>query len=183
MATNIDYLVRFKLSSIKGAIAEALRTGKAMGGKYEVNTPYFGKWEFSCVFLPERMELGLHLINGEGKEIKQMVEIIEEDSNLRNGSKVYYFKCRRYKCRTLYSDGTGFYPRQTFRHTYQRQRLSHRDRVISPTKEPYKAYGKETYRGKLTPYGKRLRRYEEREERRETEIVKGMMKFFERRYK
>ena len=178
MAINIDYLVRFKLSYIKEDIAEALRTGKEVGAKTEVNTSLFGRWELSCVFFPKRMELGLLLINGDGQTIKQMVEIKEEDSNLNNGSKVYYFLCRGHKCRTLYSNGTGFYPRQVFRHCYQQQKLSHRDRIVRPKKEPYRAYGKEFYRGKLTPYGKRVRSYNRYEERREEEIIKGMLRFF-----
>lgn len=177
MAVNIDCLVKIRFSFVKGLILEALRTGKEKVGRAEVNTPHFGRLEIACAFFPERMELGFLLTNENGEEVKQRVKIVEEDSNLRNGSKVYYFLCGWCKCRTLYSDGKGFYPRKVFRHSYQRQRMSHKERAVSPKKEPYRAYGKEYYRGKLTPYGKRLRSFEVYEEKREQAIIKDCIKF------
>lgn len=172
MAITIEYLVKLKLSSIKRTIAEAIKTGEPRAGKSKIKSPYVGEWETALVFFPERMEL-VALITKGGKEIKQKIEVIEEDSNLRNGSKVYYFSCRGRKCRTLYSDGTGFYPRASFRHIYEKQKRSRKDREIAYMDDPCRAYGKETYRGRLTPYGKRLQRYKEHE----TRVCNSFLKF------
>lgn len=172
MAINIDCLVKLKLSSVKKIITEAIRTGEARAGKSKIKSPYVGEWETALAFFPDKMEL-VALITKGGKEIKQKIEVIEEDSNLRNGSKVYYFSCRGYKCRTLYSDGTGFYPRAAFRHIYGKQKQSRKEREIAYMAEPFRAYGKETYRGRLTPYGKRLQRYKEYE----TRVCNSFLKF------
>lgn len=176
MAVNIDCLVKLKLNSVKKIITEAIRTGEARAGKSKIKSPYVGEWETALAFFPDKMEL-VALITKEGKEIKQKIGVIEEDSNLRNGSKVYYFSCRGYKCRTLYSDGTGFYPRAAFRHIYGKQKQSHKEREIAYMAEPFRAYGKETYRGRLTPYGKRLQRYKEYEIRVHNSFLKFLSKY------
>lgn len=178
MAVNIDYLVRLRLKFCKELIDLSLRTGKPHVVGTEVKTPYYGNWKLFCRFYPDRMDLGIILINGEGEKIKQTIKIVEEDSNLRNGSKVYYFLCGGYKSRTLYSDGTGFYSRRSFKHSYHRQRIGHKNRLISPKTEPYRKNGKELYRGQLTPYGKRVQKYEEYENRRELEIARWIIKKF-----
>ena len=53
---------------------------------------------------------------------------------------------------------------------------SRHSRAISYREEPYRKHGKEYYRGKLTPYGKRCIRYEVREQ----SIFGELEKFLER---
>ena len=94
------------------------------------------------------------------------VELREEESNLGRG-KVLYFVCpvTQRKCRTLYTDGRVFVSRYAFPHRYKVQTLTAADRFIIGVTDPYRDGGKMYYRGKLTPYGKRVLRYEEKIDR------------------
>lgn len=94
------------------------------------------------------------------------VHLREEESNLGRG-KVLYFVCpvTQRKCRTLYTDGRVFVSRYAFPHRYKVQTLTAADRFITGVANPYRDGGKMYYRGKLTPYGKRVLRYEEKVDR------------------
>lgn len=53
------------------------------------------------------------------------------------------------------------------------QQESHRDRIKTYDDDaPYRAYGKQYYRGKLTPYGKRVQRWQEKEDRSFTQLLR-----------
>lgn len=100
-----------------------------------------------------------------GETYKQEIPILQEESNLIPDTYIYYFLCPYggYKSRKLYYIANRFRSRRSFRNRYSSQSRSHRQRVFTHLHEPYRKYGKEKYRGKLTPYGRRCLRYEEKE--------------------
>ena len=102
-----------------------------------------------------------------GKRLQQRIRVEQQESHLIAGAHVYYFLCpvSYQRCKKLYLICNGFRCRKTFRHYYLRQHQSHRERIITYDEDaPYRAYGKKYYRGKLTPYGKRVQRWESKEE-------------------
>lgn len=108
----------------------------------------------------------------EGEAYRQRITIQAEESNLIKGSEVYYFLCASgNKSRTLFYIGNVWKDRRSFRHRYGYQTRSRQQRELNlfhqthGEQPPYKRNGKEYYRGKLTPYGKRLQRWYEKEER------------------
>lgn len=104
----------------------------------------------------------------EGERHSQTIPIVRRESNLIRGSYVYYFLCPfGYKAKQLFYIGGSFRSRRSFPHLYRLQTLSRQRREIAKGsgEQPYKRYGKEYYKGKITPYGKRCKRYEENEER------------------
>lgn len=177
MAVNIDCLIRIKLSDFKPLIKEAISRGKPMQGSGKVGSGHIGAFSLDCSFFPDEMRLSITLTDEEGTQTaKQSIRVKAEKSNLI-GSNVFYFVCNGFKCRTLYSDGRGFYSRKAFSHSYSSQRKGHRQRIASPKEvEPIRKGGKMYYKGKLTPYGKRVQKFNAYEERRE-----GL--FFEEIYK
>ena len=104
----------------------------------------------------------------DGETHEQRVPITGEGSNLVEGSLVYYFMDGRgHKCRKLWYIGGRWRSRETFRHTYGSRSLSRNQRATRgfSEDEPYKPYGKRLYRGRLTPYGKRCNKYEDRQDK------------------
>ena len=123
----------------------------------------------------------------EGKRYEQNIYVVGEPSNIRSlsGTFVYYFLCPRtgVKCRTLYKiHGRGFYSRNALpKALYPIQIESKKFRDIRYSyKEPYRRHGKEYYRGKLTPYGKKCQRYEEAVERSEEAFITWTSKFIKK---
>lgn len=101
----------------------------------------------------------------EGEKGSQDIRIHQEESNLVSGSYVYYFICPHgYKCKTLFYIVGRWRSRRTFCHRYANQNSSRRQReaAIFHLREPYRKYGKQRYRDRLTPYGKRCKRFEEK---------------------
>ena len=99
----------------------------------------------------------------DGKVNSQRFRIVTAPSNL-GLSPVHYFLCPHTNklCRKLYTDFRGFYSRWAFTHTYSKRNLSKSNRVLFgmvdamvETDKEYR-YRKERYRGKLTPFGKRM---------------------------
>lgn len=138
-----------------------------------------GGYEFEVSFSSEKMLLTLKWEPEKGEERIQRIRILSEESNLHNGSSVYYFRCpvKGVKCRKLFYIGGCFMSRRAFYHKYPTQQRSHRDRIIMQRPEPYRRGGKRYYRGKLTPYGRRCEKYEEWEEARELELYEWSMKY------
>lgn len=97
------------------------------------------------------------------EEYSQIIEVIAEPSNLVDGAKVYYFYDFLWKCRRLFYIGNRWESRLSFNHRYRGQTESRKMRVFCHLSSPYRKYGKEYYRGNITPYGKRCLRYEKRE--------------------
>jgi len=113
----------------------------------------------------------------EGQLYKQRIPILQENSNLISGSFVYYFLCPYgYKSRQLFYIANRWRSRRSFRHSYSNQNQSHLQRSFNHSPEPYRRYGKERYRGELTPYGKRCLRFEEKEERTEEAFLERAAK-------
>lgn len=104
----------------------------------------------------------------EGEQHSQTIPIVRRESNLIRGSFVYYFLCPfGYKAKKLFYIGSSFRSRRAFPHRYRQQTLSRQRREVARGngEEPFRRYGKEYYRGKITPYGKRCKRFLENEER------------------
>ena len=103
----------------------------------------------------------------DGENYTQDVTIRRERSNLKFGYYVYYFLCPYgYKSRKLFYILKEWRSRRSFRHGYSCQRLSHHQRETSylSQEEPYKLWGKPYYRDRLTPYGRRCQKYENKQE-------------------
>lgn len=117
-----------------------------------------------------------------GKDLTQRIEVEQQESHLIAGAHVYYFLCPvlHRRCKKLYLIGDGFRCSRAFKHHYPQQNKSHVDRLYyeyhSP--EPYRDNGKMYYRGKLTPYGKRVQKYEEKIRETEQEIFLRIRKKF-----
>ena len=125
-------------------------------------------------FDPFEYELKFTFKSNEGEEITRTIDIVEETSNLPNSKgKIYYFLCPRSwkKCRILYKINTHFWSRRGFKAYYPQQMDSKILREVTPKKEPFRKYGKEYYRGKLTPYGKRCERFYEYENKRASKFM------------
>ena len=114
-----------------------------------------------------RMVLSLNYVVNQEKQMSYNVTIIERAANLGKGV-VRFFLCpiTHKPCRKLYLYGDRFISRRAMRGAmYRSQVKSKLDRVMPSgwgTDDfiPYKRYGKMYYRGRLTPYGKRIKRYE-----------------------
>lgn len=99
----------------------------------------------------------------EGAQQTQTIWILKEESHLISGSYVYFFFCDGYKSKNLYYICSKWKSRRDFPHRYYDQIITRRRRQLRPKESPYKDYGKEYYRGKITPYGKRCKKYDARE--------------------
>ncbi len=107
-----------------------------------------------------------YVVDGE-RNMKYSVSIIERKANLGKGA-VKYFRCPvcHLLCRNLYLYHGVFVSRRAMRGAmYRNQTRSKRDRMMpdgwaSEDFIPIKRYGKTHYRGKITPYGKRVKRYQ-----------------------
>ena len=114
-----------------------------------------------------RMVLSLNYVVNREKQMNYNVTVIERAANLGKGV-VRFFLCpiTHKPCRKLYLYGDRFISRRAMRGAmYRSQVKSKLDRVMpsgwaSDDFIPYKRYGKMYYRGRLTPYGKRIKRYE-----------------------
>lgn len=127
-----------------------------------------GGIEYTVSFSPLLMRLELAWTE-DGEQFSRDIYVKREQSNLPScrESSVYYLLCplTGRKCRKIYRIGSYFCSRKAFRHVYPQQMESRLYRDISYRDEPFKRYGKEYYKGKLTPYGKRVSKYLEYEER------------------
>ena len=124
-----------------------------------------------------------------GARQTQRIGVVAEHSNIPSlsGTYVFYFVCPQTgaKCRVLYKLEEGnFCGRKALKHAhYALQMESKKQRVLHyplEEKRPHRRYGKTHYRGKLTPYGKRCRRYEEAEERQEEAFCSDLIKIASR---
>ena len=130
-----------------------------------------------------RIVLFDYIVNGE-RHMKYKVSIFEVEANIGKGV-VMYFDCpiTHNLCRKLYLCDGVFVSRKAIRGAmYRCQAQSKFDRAIpngsgSDDFIPYKPYGKTHYRGKLTPYGKRIKRYQEIARRSEILILNRIMRF------
>jgi hypothetical protein len=151
-------------------IKAADRTGRSKTTKNPVPLSGYGYTLYLTVEArAEDGKLALSLSwEDEGEQHSQTIPIVRRESNLIQGSFVYYFLCPfGYKAKKLFYIGGRWRSRRSFHHRYSEQNLSRQQRERSrySRKEPYRKNGKEYYRRKLTPYGKRCKRYEANLER------------------
>lgn len=114
----------------------------------------------------ELMEITGFLFEWEnnGKRYRQRVSVEPRKTNLGASEPVYYFVCPYSGriCRKLFFDGYTLASRYAFPHTYSKRNLSHKQRDFDKMirgllyYDDMGAYRKETYRGKLTPHGKKM---------------------------
>lgn len=152
---------------------------------YEVENAFtLGGIRYSIGFDPKEWAFTLRWTE-EGRKHNQSIGVVGEPCNIRSlsGTYVYYFVCplTGAKCRILYKTiGGGFCSRKALKNAlYPLQMDSHKFRYINyppEGKQPYRRNGKEYYRGKLTPYGKRCQRYEKAVERQEEAFVGSVSK-------
>ena len=103
-----------------------------------------------------------------GVERTSMIGIETRPANIGKGV-IRYFVCpvTNRLCRNLYLYNGRFVSQKAMRFAmYKQQTRSKINRmipegVLADDYVPYKPYGKMYYRGKLTPYGKRIMRYEQ----------------------
>ena len=151
-------------------IRRAERTGEGITTKEQI--PLRGL-DYTIYFKPEVKTSGGSLSltlrwEDEGEQHSQTIPIVREESHLISGSFVYFFLCPfGYKAKKLFYIGSSFRSRRAFSHRYYRQNLSRQRREVSKGSgdSPYRRYGKEYYKGRITPYGKRCKRFLENEER------------------
>ena len=107
-----------------------------------------------------------YVVDGE-RHMSYNVYIYEQEANIGKGV-VRFFNCPKTHnlCRKLYFDGNMFVSRKAINGAmYRCQNTSKLQRILPrgwATDEfvPFKRYGKPYYRGKLTPYGKRIERHQ-----------------------
>ena len=152
-----------------------IRAAERTGESYSLKEPVeLCGLDYSLYLTPEiRIDEGRLLSltlrwEDEGEQHSQTIPIVRRESNLIRGSYVYYFLCPfGYKAKKLFYIGSSFRSRRAFAHRYRQQTLSRQRREVArgSGEEPFRRYGKEYYRGRLTPYGKRCKRYEKNAER------------------
>lgn len=168
--TQINANPHFSLRFVSSLIKQAIRDKTY----YEaVDGMELGDITYSVGFDPEKRELTLRW-RERGREHRQRIGITSKPCNIRSLSEavVYYFLCpeTQTKCRVLYKMiGGGFCGRKALpKALYPLQMKSHINRYLHyppDSKEPYRRNGKEHYRGKLTPYGRRCQRWEAAKDR------------------
>lgn len=107
-----------------------------------------------------------YVVDGE-RHLKYTVFIYTQAANIGNGV-VRFFDCpiTHELCRKLYLHGDMFVSRKAMKGVlYRCQAASKHERAMpsgwaSDDFIPFRRYGKTHYRGKLTPYGKRIERYQ-----------------------
>lgn len=129
------------------------------------------------------MRLTLTATVKSGNQVVTEIGLIQRPTNLGIG-KMWLFDCpiTHTPCRVLYCIDGQFGSRSAIdRPRYRQQRQGRKGRFLSRyhRPEPTRANGKPTYRGKLTPYGKRVQRYKETAD----ELEMQMVLFITRRFK
>lgn len=110
-----------------------------------------------------------------GEQYRQEIEIIRQPSGLVQGANLYYFLCPYgYKSFKLFYINGEWRSRRSFKAYYAQQMKSKRDRALEyfSQAKPYEIHGKLHYRGKPTPYAKRLQRYDQRQDKAEEALNK-----------
>ena len=155
MVAIIDHIPRIQLSDIKELIRRQTGTNQKLMQLITLNNI-----EYRITVSIESKDVVFRWkFKDKDKEVK--VKLKTEPSNLGNGI-VWYFLCpyTGHKCRKLFIDGNVVASRYAFAHVYNQSRESKIGRFFSGLnrKNIDRKYGKQFYRGLLTPYGKRLRK-------------------------
>lgn len=167
----------FRLCNFAPLIKRAVEEGKEMCYTKPLELGGVG---YKISFDPTKMTLTIGWTE-DGEKSERKVQVIKEKSNLPSlsGSYVYYFLCplTGSRARVIYRVGSYFACRRAIKAYYPLQMESRHSRTIHYREEPYRKNGKEYYRGKITPYGRRLQRYYEHEERVVAEMEKWISRF------
>ena len=152
-----------------GLIKDSISNETPYGIKFKI-----GRVKYEAVFEPNNMMLYI-LWDENGEQKHQGIRLISEPSNLVKSASVFYFVCPNTGCKTrkMYKIGDVFASRKSAKGLfYPKQNYSKKWREISYMENPVRKYGKPYYNGNETPYGKRCRKYEEREEKIKTLLPK-----------
>ena len=161
---NLDTLIKIRLSYFRPLFRMVRETGRSYTQQAEINSDLYGLLFFEFTY--NGREILARWKDQQGTSREQHISIVWEASNLKQGYSVPYFEIAGRKCRTLYTDGRRIYSRYNLDHYYSRQHRSRKEReIFRAGDDPHRPNGKETYRGELTPYGRRIRKYREDKER------------------
>lgn len=160
----IDYLKRFTIADLKKLgyfVPGGVVSGVLTWGSGDNQSSIRVKMDNT------RMVLSLNYVVNQEKQMSYNVTIIERAANLGKGV-VRFFLCpiTHKPCRKLYLYGDRFVSRRAMRGAmYSSQAKSKWERALHngclrEDYVPYKRYGKPYYRGKITPYGKRIARHQ-----------------------
>ena len=156
----LDYLPRIRISELTPLVNAQKRAkndviGRLVRGgiKYCITVSINeGKFSFSWEY--------------QGGQCRQEVNFLSIPSNLGKGE-YRFFLCpyTGRKCRKLFFIGNSIASRFAFKHVYSYQHESHSNRFLvrlGRMNNPQHKYGRETYRGKITRYGKKVMNYYEK---------------------
>ena len=160
----IDNLLRMKIADLKKLgyfIPNGIVSGVLTWGNGDNKSSIRAKMDNT------RMVLTLEYVYNKDKQMRYNVTIIERSANIGKGV-VKFFLCpiTHKPCRKLYLyDGMFVSRRALHGAMYRNQTESKWNRAIyngcfREDFVPYKRYGKPYYRGKITPYGKRIERHQ-----------------------
>lgn len=166
MAITIDFYLSLSIKDCKqmGFLApDALKTGT-------INWLRNGEKTASITFATDtRKNTALMLYQYEGEPVKEVIKLMYQQSNLKGNRRgYYYFVCpvSGKRCRKLYLVNGKFVGRAAFRPLYQQQAQSRKQRNSSVSKRlelliavdryQRQRYRRETYKGKQTPYGRKV---------------------------
>lgn len=173
MPAVIDYIPRITLSNFKELIRQQSKTDETLCARFTCKGI-----QYTAVTFLNKNEM-LFYWDHKGEHRKVTISLCSEPSNLGKG-RVWYFLCpyTGHKCRKLFLDGKVIASRYAFYHVYSYQNESRISRVIRGCGEsdnPERKYGKAMYKGKTTPYGKRVDKYYSKLRRFNVMLENGML--------
>lgn len=152
---------------IKLTIADLKRMDLFQPDAFVLSTISWGPSFRAIVIIDDQSKMTIRY-SIRGIERNSMICIVTRPANIGKGV-VRYFVCpvTNRLCRNLYLYNGRFVSQKAMRFAmYKQQTRSKISRaipegVLADDYVPYKPYGKMYYRGKLTPYGKRIMKYEQ----------------------
>lgn len=143
------------------------RNSRALSGKCDFRDGLIIHFEAEVDFIEESLPVDYIFFKWEymGAKYCQRVRVTAKPSNLGLRAPVYYFVCpySRTLSLKLYTDGRVLSGRRGFEHLYRKQTYSKSFRLLAKLLEigsevEKSKNRKEFYRGKITPYGRKLRK-------------------------
>lgn len=179
MKTCLEDLFRLRVSDFVGA---GCMDRPQRYGTIELPRPVGNVTEVAFRVDLVAMRLTLTTTARSGNQIVTNIGLIQRPTNLGIG-KMWMFVCpiTHTPCRVLYCIDGQFGSRSAIdRPRYREQRQGRKGRFISRYHRPSPARvnGKTTYRGKLTPYGKRVQRFNDTAFELEAKMLDFMIKRF-----
>lgn len=156
---NLNSNFHVRLALFNQMLKDGITDGKPKTKQFECHDTHH-QTVVTVHFEPSSMVL--YFIWDDTNHVQQInsIKILQRRSNLpsRKDSKVFYFVCPLTggKCRKLFLIGDVWRCRKSFYHTYSCQMQSHNERTMMFRESPERKHGKMYYKGNLTPYGKRV---------------------------